>query len=155
MKRSEKLISVFNYFLLVSTIGLIRKYQPFIWRSELKETFTLNAEGTYKVAIENEIYLGLASGLQNSILKTVERDFFMRKQGYIRNGNKLSPWEIEKLFVNGTELVPAGRWLEGKTLAEAGAEDLISVLLSLSPFSQTLKKRELSLRQSQRTVYTY
>lgn len=106
----------------------------------MKETFTLNAEGTYKVAIENEIYLGLASGLQNSILKTVERDFFMRKQGYIRNGNKLSPWEIEKLFVNGTELVPAGRWLEGKTLAEAGAEDLISVLFKLVSFFADLKK---------------
>ncbi len=106
--------------------------------------FDSPGEGVYRVQSDQNNYLGIASGLESSILKTIDRDFFTRKPGYILRGKELIPWEVGNIFINKDELVPAGRWIAGKPLTETAYS--IDLLFNLVKFFTALKKNGVTLQ---------
>ncbi len=106
----------------------------------MKYEFTSSAEGIYEVKTGDKKYLGIASGLDSSILKTMDRNSFLEDPGYLWNGKELVPWRIENLFVNNGELVPAGSWIEGKLLSET--EYSLPLLSDLASLLNALKEKD-------------
>ena len=105
----------------------------------LNYKFDLHGDGIYKVHSNGNTYLGIASGLDSIILKTMDRNSFTEAPGYLWNGKELVPWRIENLFVNNGELVPAGSWIAGKPLTET--EYTADLLFNLISFFAAIKKQ--------------
>jgi len=103
----------------------------------LSGTCTGNSTGTCRVVIDGSEYLGIETGLENSIIKTVDRDVFLREPGKLWDNGRISDWKIETVHIDGDRIVPAGKWLEGKTLADTTPG--FSDILNLARFYRELK----------------
>ncbi len=100
-------------------------------------TCTGNSTGTCRVVIDGTEYLGIETGLENSIIKTVDRDVFLKEPGKLWDSGRILDWKIETIYIDGDRIVPAGQWLEGETLADRKPD--FSDTLNLARFYSKLK----------------
>ncbi len=94
-------------------------------------TVLRNGEGTYSITIDGEKYLGIATGLNNDVLKTVDRSNFLSVPGLLWTGNNVTKWPLTNILVQNNEIIPYGKWIPGKTLAdtEINTEKLLNMAL--------------------------
>ncbi len=81
--------------------------------SEEKQT-----TGTYSLVIEGKKYLGIATGLTSTIVKTVNQSDFLSVPGIRWSKRKLKEWPLVNTVVRKGEIIPYGEWYGGNTLAD-------------------------------------
>ncbi len=99
-----------------------------------------NSTGTYEVIFEGNKYLGIATGLENEIMKTIERASFLSIPGLLWSEGEINKWNILKVTIHNKEIVPLGSWLKGETLADKEIKP--SHLYNLSQFFLKLREKE-------------
>ncbi len=107
----------------------------FFWRLRMSSVHS-NGTGTYRVQTDNGAYLGIATGLNNAVLKTVNESDFLSVPGISWSGTETVSWPLINIAVQDNEIIPYGEWREGKTLADSSPDT--GMLLDTARFFQNL-----------------
>ncbi len=90
-----------------------------------------NGTGTYAVVMEDTQYLGIATGLNNDVLKTADRSNFLSVPGILWSGKNITKWPLINILVQNNEIIPYGKWIPGETLSDThiNTEKLLNTAL--------------------------
>ncbi len=77
-----------------------------------------NSTGTYKIIKEETSFLGLQTGVESRILKSMRRNTFLDDKGIVWKDSNTGPWNIINMHIQQGEIIPYGKWMPGKTLAD-------------------------------------
>lgn len=84
----------------------------------MKTACIQTSTGTYKIIKEGISFLGLQTGVDSHILKSMSRNTFLDDKGIVWKDSNTVPWNITNIYIQKGEIVPYGEWIPGKTLAD-------------------------------------